>query len=109
MNDSHGFVSTESCTQLGVYVELHFVAVLAGFAGSINVEDRGVKRRGEGRGQPQSQAAECPLGSEAGSENQTDRLSGLGCFKVRFQVDLAFLPQIGMLIGKLGLKKGEVM
>lgn len=73
------------------------------------MEDGGIERRGEGRGQTLRQTAQRPLGSEAGGQDQTYRLSGLSCFEVRLQVDPAPLPQIRPLLGKLGLEKRQAV
>lgn len=63
VDDGRRLVSLESHAELRVNVQLHLVAVRAGSAGPVQVEDGGVQRRGEGRGQTLRQAAQSPLGS----------------------------------------------
>lgn len=103
MDDSHGFVSPESSLQLFVDVQFDLVAVLASFAGSIDVEDRGIQGRREGRGQALSQAVQRPFSSDACSQDQTDWLCGLGCLEVPLQVDPAPVPELNTLVGELSL------
>lgn len=103
VNDGHGLVALEGSLQLAVDVQLDLVAVLAGLAGPVDVEDGGVEGRREGGGQPLSQAAQCPLASAARGQDQTDRLSGLGRLEVPQQVDLAPAPDLRALMGELSL------
>lgn len=109
VDDSRRFVPLESCAELRVNVQLDLVAVRSSSAGPVEVEDGGVQRGGEGRGQTLSQAAQRPLGSEAGSQDQTDRLSRLGQCEVVLKVELAPLPQIRPLVGELGLEKRQAV
>lgn len=71
MNDGNGLVSFESSLQLAVYVQFDLVAVLAGFAGSVDVEDGAVERRGEGEGQSLSQAVQRLLTSVACGQDRS--------------------------------------
>ncbi len=109
VDDSHGFVSFEGCFQLAVNVQLHLIAVLAGFAGSIDVEDGGIEGRREGGGQAVSQAAQRFLSPLTSSKDQADWLCGLGCFEVLLQMDLAPPPQLRPLTREASLKKRQLI
>lgn len=109
VNDSHGFVSFKSSLQLAVDVQFDLVAVLAGFAGSVDVQEGGVEGGGEGGGQALSQAVQRPLSPAACSKDQTDWLCRMGCFQMLLQVDLAPLPQVRPLTRKLSLKKRQLV
>lgn len=89
VDDGHRLVPLEGDLQFAVNVQLHLVAVLAGFARSINVEDGGVVGGGEGGGQAVSQAAHRPLPPDARRQDEADRLCGLGRLQVSEQVDSA--------------------
>lgn len=99
VNNGHGLVSLKRNLQLAVDVQLHLVAVLVRFAGSIDVQNGGI----EGRSQPLSQAGQRPLRFDTSSEDQTDWLGGLGRLEVLQQMDLAPGPQLRTLVRKLAL------
>lgn len=101
VNDSRRFASIKSFLQPAVNVQFDLVAVLAGFTGSINVEEGRIVGGGEGRGQASSQAVQRLLSSEAGSQNEAHWLCGLGRLEMPLQVDPGPSPELRLLVTEL--------
>ena len=87
VDDGHGLVPLEGASELVVDVELDLVAVLAGHAVPVDLEDGAVEDGageggGEGGGQTLGQAVQRPFSPTACSQEQADRLVGMGRLEV---------------------------
>lgn len=109
VNDGDGFVPLERPLQLPVDVQFDAVAVLAGGAGAVDVEDGGVDGGGEGGGQTLSQAAQRPLRFEPGRQDEADGLGGAERLQVPLHVDPVSVPQLGALVRKPSLHRFHLL
>ena len=82
VDDGHGLVPLEGVPELVVDVELDLVAVLAGHAVSVDLEDGAVEGGGEGGGQTLGQAVKRLFSPAARSQDQAGWLFGMGCLEV---------------------------